>query len=190
MVRLAALFSLDSFGGGFTVQAFVAFWLAQRFDASVGVIGVDVLRRRRVADRCRSCASGRLADRFGMLPTMVFTHLPSNLVLIAIAFSPTLCRRHRLLLAAHAAVADGRPGPSGLRDGPRRTVGTHGGGVGDQHRPLPHPSRRSDRWPGAAQSVALGFPFVIAGALKSVYDVVLWRWFRHVPLPDPEEVSA
>jgi hypothetical protein len=41
---------------------------------------------------------------------------------------------------------------------------------------------------GAAQSVALGFPFVIAGTLKSVYDLVLWRWFRHVPLPDHQEV--
>jgi len=43
---------------------------------------------------------------------------------------------------------------------------------------------------GAAQSVALGFPFVIAGTLKSVYDVALWRWFRRVPLPDHEEVIA
>jgi hypothetical protein len=43
---------------------------------------------------------------------------------------------------------------------------------------------------GAAQSVALGFPFVIAGGLKSLYDVVLWRWFRHVPLPDHQEVSV
>ena len=51
----------------------------------------DVLRRRCVADRVVP-GSGRLADRFGMLPTMVFTHLPSNLVLIAVAFSPTLCR--------------------------------------------------------------------------------------------------
>jgi len=43
---------------------------------------------------------------------------------------------------------------------------------------------------GAAQSVALGFPFVIAGSLKSAYDLVLWRWFRRVPLPDHEEVPV
>ena len=43
---------------------------------------------------------------------------------------------------------------------------------------------------GAALSVGLGFPFVIAGTLKSVYDVALWRWFRHVPLPSQPEVPA
>ncbi len=145
VVRLAALFSLDSFGGGFIVQAFVAFWLAQRFDASVGVIGVTFFAVG-VLQTLSFLASGRLADHFGMLPTMVFTHLPSNLCLDRHRVLAHSARRHRLDPAAHAAVADGRTRPSGLRDGARRALRAHRRGVDDQHRPLPHASRWSGRW--------------------------------------------
>jgi predicted MFS family arabinose efflux permease len=188
VVRLAALFSLDSFAGGFTVQAFVAFWLAQRFDASVGVIGVTFFAFG-VLQTGSFLLSGRLAERFGMLRTMVFTHLPSNLVLVAVAFAPNLAIAIVLLL--------GRVLLSQMDVSPRQAYvmalvppdeRTAAASVTNTARYLTRPA--GPVLAGVAQSVALGFPFVIAGSLKSVYDVVLWRWFRQVPLPNDKVVSV
>jgi len=186
VLRLAALFSLDSFAGGFTVQAFVAYWLAQRFEASVGVIGVTFFLFG-VLQTLSFLSSGRLAERFGMLPTMVFTHLPSNLVLIAVAFAPNLAVAIGLLLLrvvlSQMDVSPRQAYVMALVPAGERTAAAS---VTNTARYLTRPA--GPVLAGAAQSVALGFPFVIAGSLKSVYDVVLWRWFRRVPLPDDEEV--
>jgi MFS family permease len=188
VMRLAALFSLDSFAGGFTVQAFVAYWLAQRFDASVAVIGVTFFFFG-VLQTLSFLSSGRLAERFGMLPTMVFTHLPSNLVLIAVAFSPNLAVAIALLLLrvllSQMDVSPRQAYVMALVPPGERTAAAS---VTNTARYLTRPV--GPVLAGAAQSVALGFPFVIAGSLKSVYDLVLWRWFRRVPLPDHEEVPV
>jgi MFS family permease len=186
--RLAALFSLDSFAGGFTVQAFVAFWLAQRFGASVATIGVTFFAFG-VLQTVSFLSSGRLAERFGMLPTMVFTHLPSNMVLIAVAFAPNLATAIALLLVrvllSQMDVAPRQAYVMALVEPSERTGAAS---VTNTARYVTRPA--GPVLAGAAQSVALGFPFVIAGGLKSLYDVVLWRWFRHVPLPDHQEVSV
>jgi MFS family permease len=188
VVRLAALFSLDSFAGGFTVQAFVAFWLAQRFDASVGVIGVTFFAFG-VLQTGSFLLSGRLAERFGMLRTMVFTHLPSNLVLVAVAFAPNLAIAIVLLLVrvllSQMDVSPRQAYVMALVPPDERTAAAS---VTNTARYLTRPA--GPVLAGVAQSVALGFPFVIAGSLKSVYDVVLWRWFRQVPLPDDKVVSV
>jgi len=188
VMRLAALFSLDSFAGGFTVQAFVAYWLAQRFDASVAVIGVTFFFFG-VLQTLSFLSSGRLAERFGMLPTMVFTHLPSNLVLIAVAFAPNLPVAIALLLLrvllSQMDVSPRQAYVMALVPPGERTAAAS---VTNTARYLTRPA--GPVLAGAAQSVALGFPFVIAGSLKSVYDLVLRRWFRRVPLPDHEEVPV
>ena len=188
VVRLAALFSVDSFAGGFTVQAFVAFWLAQRFDASVGVIGVTFFGFG-VLQTVSFLSSGRMAERFGMLPTMVFTHLPSNLVLIAVAFAPNLPTAIALLLVrtllSQMDVSPRQAYVMALVPAHERTAAAS---VTNTARYLTRPA--GPVLAGAAQSVALGFPFVIAGSLKSVYDLTLWRWFRTVPLPDHEQEGA
>jgi len=188
VMRLAALFSLDSFAGGFTVQAFVAYWLAQRFDASVAVIGVTFFFFG-VLQTLSFLSSGRLAERFGMLPTMVFTHLPSNLVLIAVAFAPNLAVAIGLLLLrvllSQMDVSPRQAYVMALVPPGERTAAAS---VTNTARYLTRPA--GPVLAGAAQSVALGFPFVIAGSLKSVYDLVLRRWFRRVPLPDHEEVPV
>ena len=188
VMRLAALFSVDSFAGGFTVQAFVAFWLSQRFHASVGVIGVTFFAFG-VLQTASFLSSGWLAERFGLLPTMVFTHLPSNLVLVAVAFSPNLTVAIALLLVrvllSQMDVSPRQAYVMALVPPSERTAAAS---VTNTARYLTRPA--GPVLAGAAQSVALGFPFVIAGTLKSVYDVALWRWFRRVPLPDHEEVIA
>jgi MFS family permease len=188
VLRLAALFSLDSFAGGFTVQAFIAYWLAQRFGASVGVIGVTFFAFG-LLQTASFLSSGRLAERFGMLPTMVFTHLPSNLVLVAVAFAPNLATAIALLLVrvmlSQMDVAPRQAYVMALVDRDERTGAA---AVTNTARYVTRPM--GPVLAGAAQSVALGFPFVIAGSLKSAYDLVLWRWFRRVPLPDQQEVSV
>ena len=92
---------LDSFGGGFTVSAFVAYWLRARFDASPAVIGATFFAIG-LLQTVSFLVAPRLADRFGLLPTMVFTHLPSNLLLAVGGLRPQPGRGVVLLLARTA----------------------------------------------------------------------------------------
>jgi MFS family permease len=182
VVRLAGLFAFDSFGGGFVVQAFVAYWFAQRFGASLGTVGV-VFFAVGVLQAGSFLVAPRLAERFGLLRTMVFTHLPSNLLLAAIAFAPTLSIAVALLLArtvlsqmdvptrqayVMALVTPNERTPAAAYTNTARYLVRPVGPV----------------LAGVAQSVALGLPFLIAGSIKSAYDLILWRWFSHVDVPD------
>ena len=85
---LAALFSLDAFGGGFIVQSLIALWLYQRFDLSLAAAGHDLLRHRRLERALVPRRRARSRKRIGLVNTMVFTHLPANLCLVAIPFVP------------------------------------------------------------------------------------------------------
>ncbi|HMC68955.1 MAG TPA: MFS transporter [Mycobacteriales bacterium] len=98
VARLAVLFATDSFGGGFVIQSFIAFWLTRRFGATTATIGL-VFFAFGVLQTASFLAAPRLAERFGLLSTMVFTHLPSNLLLVAVAFAPNLGIAVALLLA-------------------------------------------------------------------------------------------
>ena len=186
VARLAGLFAMDSFGGGFVVQAFIAFWLAERFDASVGVIGVTFFAVG-VLQTASFLLAGPLAERFGLLATMVFTHLPSNVLLVAVAFAPSLAVAIGLLLARVALsqmdVPTRQAYVMALVDPAERTAAAS---VTNTARYLVRPI--GPVLAGATQSFGLGAPFVIAGTIKGAYDLLLWRWFRTVPLP--EEVPA
>ena len=150
---------------GLRGEAFIAYWFADRFDTSTGarrrVLAVGVLQT------LSFLAAGRLADRFGLLTTMVFTHLPSNVLLVAVAFAPNLAGRRRPAAGPGGLVADGRPDPPGLRDG-----------AGRHRRSAPRPRRTTNTaryvtrpigplLAGAAQSIAIGAPFVIAGRSRA-----------------------
>lgn len=182
VARLAGLFAMDSFGGGFVVQAFIAFWLAERFDASVAVIGVTFFAVG-VLQTVSFLAAGTLAERFGLLATMVFTHLPSNVLLVAIAFAPNLAVAIGLLLArvvlSQMDVPTRQAYVMALVDPAERTAAAS---VTNTARYLVRPI--GPVLAGATQSFGLGAPFVIAGTIKGAYDLVLWRWFRTVPLPE------
>jgi len=186
VLRLAGLFAMDSLGGGFVVQAFIAFWLAERFHASVGVLGVTFFAIG-LLQTASFLAAGPLAERFGLLATMVFTHLPSNVLLVAVAFAPNLPTAIALLLArvvlSQMDVPTRQAYVMALVDPSERTAAAS---VTNTARYLVRPI--GPLLAGATQSIALGVPFVIAGTVKGVYDLILWRWFRTVPLP--EEASA
>jgi len=188
VLRLAGLFAMDSFGGGFVVQAFIAFWLAERFHASVGVIGVTFFAIG-ILQTTSFLAAGPLAERFGLLATMVITHLPSNVLLVAVAFAPNLPTAVALLLArvvlSQMDVPTRQAYVMALVDPSERTAAAS---VTNTARYLVRPI--GPVLAGATQTFGLGVPFVLAGTIKGTYDLILWRWFRTIPRPDHEEVSA
>jgi MFS family permease len=183
VTRLAGLFALDSFGGGFVVQSFIAFWLARRFDASTATVGV-VFFVIGLLQAASFLVASRLGERFGLLPTMVFTHLPSNL-LLALAFAPTLAVAIGLLLArvtlSQMDVPARQAYVMSLVQPDQRTAAA---AYTNTARYLTRPA--GPLLAGAASTVALGLPFFIAGTVKSVYDLILWAWFRHLSVPHQE----
>ncbi|HMF03838.1 MAG TPA: MFS transporter [Acidimicrobiia bacterium] len=182
VLRLAGLFAVDSFGGGFVVQSFIAYWFAAQYGASTGRLGV-IFFVVGVLQTLSFLAAARLGERFGLLRTMVFTHLPSNALLIAIPFAPTLLTAALLLFGRTALAQMDVPTRQAyvmaLVDPDERTPAA---AVTNTARYVVRPV--GPALAGVSQSIAFGLPFFIAGAIKSVYDVVLWRWFRTVPLPD------
>lgn len=182
--RLSGLFALDSFGAGFAVQAFVAYWLSARFDASTLMIGMIFLAVGALQTLSMMVA-GRLGERFGLLATMVFTHLPSNGFLAALAFAPNLPVAG-VLLCLRASLSQ--------MDVPTRSAyvmalvpsqdRTEAASTTSLARLLARPL--GPLLGGVAQGLAIGAPFLISGLLKAAYDLGLWRWFRGVPLPEDE----
>ena len=179
--RLAALFALDSFGGGFVVQTFVAYWLARRFGASTDLLGA-VFFAAGLLQAASFAIAVRLAARFGLLRTMVFTHLPSNLLLAAVAFAPNLATAVALLLSRFALAQMDVP--------PRQAYVV--AVVAPEERTAAAAYTNSARYAvrplaplvtGGLLGVAfVGAPFVLAGALKSAYDAAFYLLFRRVPL--------
>src|SRR5262249_11598929 len=99
--KLAALFSVDSFAGGFVVQSLLALWLFQRFDISLSTASVFFFWTS-VLSAFSYPIAARLSARIGLINTMVFTHIPSSLFLIWAAFSPNLVLTMGLLLVRSA----------------------------------------------------------------------------------------
>jgi predicted MFS family arabinose efflux permease len=174
--RLAALFALDSLGGGFVVHAFIAFWFARRFGTSPETLGA-VFFAVGLLQAVSFQAAVRLSARIGLLRTMVFTHLPSNILLASVALAPTERVAIGLLLARFALSQMDVPARQAyvvaLVDPAERTAAAaYTNTARLAVRPLgPFAA-------GPLAQLALGAPFVVAGALKTVYDVALWLRFR------------
>lgn len=186
--RLAGLFAVDSFGGGFVIQAFLVYWLQHRYGASTALTAM-VMFAVGVLQTASFLAAPHIAHRVGLLPTMVFTHLPSNLLLVALAFAPTLATAIGLLLARTILSPMDVPTrqtyvmtlvPPGQR--------TRAAAITNTARYVTRPIGAALL--GPAQLVAPGLPFLLAGAIKTGYDLTLWTWFRHVPLPEPVRTPA
>jgi predicted MFS family arabinose efflux permease len=178
VARLSALFALDSFGGGFVPQAFIAYLFVRKYDASPQTLAM-VFFAIGILQALSFQAAVRLAGRIGLLRTMVFTHLPSNLLLIAVAFAPTLESAIALLLARFALsqmdVPTRQAYVMAVVDPSERTAAA---AYTNTARYVTRPI--APLAAGAALRVGLGAPFVIAGALKSAYDVGLYLIFRTV----------
>jgi MFS family permease len=184
--KLAALFSLDSFAGGFTVQSIMALWLFERFDLSLAAASAFFFWSN-VLTAFSYPVAARLGQRFGLINTMVFTHIPSSVCLILAAFSPNLSTVLALLLVRSALSQMDVPTRTSyvmaVVTPPERTAAASVTAV-----PRSLASAISPALSGALLSTSLaGLPLVICGVLKIVYDLSLLFSFRHVK--PPEEAS-
>ena len=181
--KLAALFSIDAFAGGFAVQSLIALWLFERFDLSLTAASLFFFWANVLAAFSYPVAA-RLAKRFGLVNTMVFTHIPSSLCLIVAAFVPNLTIVLALLLIRAAlsqmdvptrtsyvmavVTPQERPAAASVTAVPRSLASAIGPAIA-----------------GALLSTTVtGVPLVICGVLKIAYDVALLYSFRHVRPPE------
>lgn len=181
--RLAALFSLDAFGGGFTITAIVVLWLQERFDLSLALTGATFFWAG-VLSAFSALVAARLARRIGLIRTMVFTHLPANGFLILAAFMPTAPLAIAALLARSAL---------SQMDVPARTSYVMAI-VSPAERPAAASITNVPRSLASAIPPILagwllahstfGWPLVIGGALRVFYDLGLLHQFRHVQPPE------
>src|SRR6185437_11221730 len=185
--KLAALFSIDAFAGGFVAQSLLVLWLFERFDLSLSAAALFFFWSSTLSAFSYPVAAW-IAKRVGLVNTMVFTHIPSSLFLIAAAFSPNLYLTLGLLLLRSAL---------SQMDVPTRTSyvmavvtpaeRTAAASVTAVPRSLA--SSVSPALSGALLSASfLALPLVICGVLKIVYDVSLLYSFRHIK--PPEEIAA
>jgi MFS family permease len=184
--KLAALFSLDAFAGGFTVQSLMALWLFERFDLSLAAASAFFFWSN-VLTAFSYPVAARLGARFGLVNTMVFTHIPSSVCLILAAFSSSLTIVLALLLVRSAL---------SQMDVPTRTSyvmavvtpaeRTAAASVTAVPRSLA--SAVSPALSGALLSTSFaGLPLVVCGVLKIAYDLSLLFSFRHIKPPEEKE---
>lgn len=175
--QMAALFAVDALAGGFVVQAVVAYWFHLRFGTPLAVLG-PMLAAANLLSALSFFAAAKLAKRFGLLNTMVFTHLPSNVLLLLIPFTPSFAWAAAVLLARFALSQMDVP--------TRQAYVMAATPVHDRARAAsltnavrPAAAALAPLIAGAAmQTAAFGAPFVIAGAIKIAYDVTLYFRFR------------
>jgi predicted MFS family arabinose efflux permease len=187
VTRLAALFCLDAFGGGFLTDALVAYWFFRRFGAgeeSLGLLFFTV----HVLNAASHLGAAWLARRIGLVNTMVFTHLSSSLFLMAVPLAPSLPLAVGLFLLRESLVEMDVPTrQSYIAAVVRPEERTFASGITNL--------TRNTCWAAASslaglfmQHVAFGAPLVLGGGLKIVYDVLLYGSFRK--LKPPEEIGS
>jgi MFS family permease len=184
VARLASLFALDAFAGGLIIQSLLAYWFHQRFGLPVEALGAIFFGANLLA-AVSALAAARIAARIGLINTMVFTHLPSNVLLMLVPLMPTVELAIIVLLARFSI---------SQMDVPTRQSYTMA---------VVEPDERSAaagvtgiaRTTGAALSPLIAaplfaagglaaVPFFLAGGLKIVYDLTLWRAFRQRRPPE------
>jgi MFS family permease len=179
VLRLAVLFSLDSFGGGFVVQSLLALWLFRRFHLSIQTAGT-IFFVSNLAGALSQFLSPRVAGRIGLVRTMVYTHLPANLFLVAAGLMPRLSLAVAFLLL--------RAGLSSM-DVPARQAYVMAV-VPPEERAAAASVTNVPRSLASAvpplltgfmlQHTTFGWPLVCAGVLKAAYDLILLAQFRSV----------
>jgi len=187
VTRLAALSGLDSLGGGFLTSALIAYWFFRRFGVGEEILA-PLFFGARVANALSYLVAAWLARRIGLVNTMVFTHIPSSLFLMAIPLAPSFAWAVGLLLARECLVQMDVPTRQSYTvavvEPHERSFAT---GVTNL--------TRNAAWATAPsfagyfmQHLALGAPLFLGGAIKIVYDLLLYAAFRKIK--PPEEAAA
>ncbi len=180
--RLSALFALDSFAGGLVVQSIVAYWFVRRFGLSPEILGSIFFGANLLAG-VSALAAARIARRIGLLNTMVFTHLPSNILLILVPLMPTLpLAIGVLLLRFSISQMDVPTRQAFVIAAVDPTERTAAAGITGVARTTGAALAPIVAMPLIASFAHDWIPFVAAGALKIVYDLALLRSCRNVKL--------
>ena len=177
---LSCLFAVDAFAGGFVMQTWIVLWFARRWGTGDGVLG-GLLAAANIAAGISGASAGYLVKRFGAVETMVFTHLPSNLLLMAVPLMPTAPLAAAVLVArftisqmdvparqayvASVVASDERSAAGGVTNIVRS--------IGLAVAPLPLAALTA----APSDSFAFSAPFFIAGVLKCIYDITLYIAF-------------
>jgi len=186
VLKLSALFSIDAFAGGFVLQSIVAYWFHVRFNVQPAILG-SIFFGANILAGLSALSAAWVASKIGLIRTMVFTHIPSNILLILVPLMPNLPLAIAVLLMRFsisqmdvptrqsytmAVVApDERSAAAGIT-GIARTTGASLSPV--------------ITGPLLANAALLSFPFFISGGLKIIYDLMLYRNFKAVKPPEEE----
>jgi MFS family permease len=184
VLKLGAFFSLDAFAGGFVLQSLLAYWFHVRFNAEPALLG-SIFFGANVLAGISALTAARIASKIGLVRTMVFTHIPSNILLILVPFMPNLALAIAVLLMRFSisqmdvptrqsytmAVVDPdeRSAAAGIT-GIARTTGSSLSPV--------------IAGPLLANAALMNTPFILSGGLKIVYDLLLYRSFRAIKPPE------
>lgn len=182
--KLSSLFAMDAFAGGLLVQSLMAYWFHVRFGVESGILG-SIFFGANILAGISALLAVRLADKFGLINTMVFTHIPSNILLILVPLMPTLPLAISVLLLRFSI---------SQMDVPTRQSYTMAV-VAPDERSAASGVTAIARSVGASISPALtgllfsipvlfNFPFFLSGGLKIIYDLLLYREFRAVKPPE------
>jgi MFS family permease len=183
--KLSALFSLDAFAGGFVVQSLLALWLFERYDLSLSAAGLFFFWAS-TASAFSFPVAAWLATRIGLINTMVYTHIPSSILLMLAAFSPNLYVTLGLLLLRSALSQMDVPTRTSyvmaVVTPPERAAAASFTAV-----PRSLASAISPAFAGVLLTTSFtGLPLVVCGVLKIVYDVALLFSFRHTKPPEEQ----
>ncbi|MBC5825126.1 MAG: MFS transporter [Candidatus Eremiobacteraeota bacterium] len=180
--RLAMLFSLDALAGGFVVQSFVAYWFHLRFGVDQRQLGIVLFGANTLSALSYPVAAW-LSSRIGLLRTMVFTHLPSNVMLCIVPLMPTFDGAVSVLLARFALSQMDVPTRQAFTmDAVSPEDRAHAAALTNAVRPAA--AAIAPVFAGLAmQSAAIGAPFFVAGGLKIVYDLAVFHAFKRPKSP-------
>jgi MFS family permease len=187
VLKLSALFSLDAFAGGFVLQSILAYWFHVRFNVQPAILG-SIFFGTNILAGMSALSAAWVASKIGLIKTMVFTHIPSNILLILVPLMPNLPLAIAVLLLRFsisqmdvptrqsytmAVVApDERSAASGIT-GIARTTGA-------SFSPI-------FTGPMLANTALLNLPFFISGGLKIIYDLMLYRSFSAIKPPEEKK---
>ena len=186
VLKLSALFSIDAFAGGFVLQSLLAYWFHVRFNVQPAILG-SIFFGANILAGLSALTAAWMASRIGLIRTMVFTHIPSNILLILVPLMPNLPLAIAVLLLRFsisqmdvptrqsytmAVVApDERSAAAGIT-GIARTIGAS--------------LSPAFTGPLLANAALMNVPFFLSGGLKIIYDLMLYRNFKAIKPPEEE----
>jgi MFS family permease len=186
VLRLSALFTIDAFGGGLVTQSLMAYWFHLRWGVEPALLGAIFFGANVLAAVSALSAAG-LATRFGLIRTMVYTHLPSNVLLILVPLMPSLPLAIAVLLARFSIsqmdVPTRQSYTMAVVDPDERSAAA---GVTGIARTLGASVSPLIAAPMVGVAALAAVPFYLAGGLKIAYDLILYRLFSSAPPPEEQ----